>query len=198
MTRVLVLALLGGCILHTSSADDQCTNLEPAPVMLVDPVTLACEAFQTGPRCPCGVACPVASIPLPSWGACDSPCRALDAPACAASTECRIALDWSKHYTTGSDFLGCYPLDTNHTTLSCGGLDAQACSTAAGCSALYELTSGTTAFKECIPEGQLAGSCTEAATCTTPPPACPSNTMAGVANGCYTGACIPDQFCPVF
>ena len=200
MTRFLILVLLGGgCILHTGSADDQCSDLEPAPVQLVDPVTLFCQSFSTGPRCPCGVACPaIAAVPIPSWGACDSACSALDETACAASTDCRVALDWAKHFTTGNDFLGCFPLDTNRTTLSCGSLDAQACSTSAGCSALYEVANGDTRFKECIPEGQQPGSCTEAASCDRAAPTCPTNTMPGVANGCYTGACIPDQFCPVF
>jgi hypothetical protein len=39
------------------------------------------------------------------------------------------------------------------------------------------------------------GSCTGAINCNSAPPACPANTVPGIANGCYTGFCIPKTQC---
>jgi hypothetical protein len=47
----------------------------------------------------------------------------------------------------------------------------------------------------CVPISNDPGECTGAITCTTPPPQCPANSTAGIANGCYTGYCIPNADC---
>ena len=51
-------------------------------------------------------------------------------------------------------------------------------------------------FKECIPEGQQAGACGGQSTCSQTQ-VCPMGTTPGVLDGCVTGSCIPDQFCPI-
>jgi hypothetical protein len=47
----------------------------------------------------------------------------------------------------------------------------------------------------CVPVGHDPGQCTGAVTCTTQPPQCPADSTAGIANGCYTGYCIPNADC---
>lgn len=193
-----LVALVGGCFIHGKAEDDQCFDVAPAPESLVDPANLMCESFSTGPSCPCGVACPAIAQPIPTWGSCDSSCRAMDEATCAATAGCRIARDWSAYYdvATTPDFLGCYPTDTTRSTALCDGLDAQVCSEQDACTALYEKQpNGTTTFQQCINEGQIAGTCYGQTLCDRAQPACPSGTTVGIANGCYTNACIPDQFC---
>ncbi|MEJ7602805.1 MAG: hypothetical protein WKG01_33265 [Kofleriaceae bacterium] len=50
-------------------------------------------------------------------------------------------------------------------------------------------------FALCAPEGVDPGLCHEVATCERVAPACGTGRTPGVANGCYTGACIPDDVC---
>jgi hypothetical protein len=47
----------------------------------------------------------------------------------------------------------------------------------------------------CVPTGTDPGTCGGAVSCSQPPPSCPANTTAGVANGCWTGFCIPNADC---
>lgn len=46
----------------------------------------------------------------------------------------------------------------------------------------------------CVPDAGW-GQCTGQITCNSAPPACPANTTAGIANGCWTGYCIPNSAC---
>ncbi|HEY6033803.1 MAG TPA: hypothetical protein VIV58_06075 [Kofleriaceae bacterium] len=46
----------------------------------------------------------------------------------------------------------------------------------------------------CVPDAGW-GECTGQITCNSAPPACPANTTAGIANGCWTGYCIPSSAC---
>ena len=85
--------------------------------------------------------------------------------------------------------------------IACAGLDAWSCSTHNDCTALYEQVGAECAecaprdtFKACIPEKQAAGSCVGTTTCDRAQPAFPVGTTAGIANGCYTGSCIPNHF----
>jgi|GEM_PF-1795875 len=47
----------------------------------------------------------------------------------------------------------------------------------------------------CVPTGTDPGTCGGAVTCALMAPSCPANTTAGVANGCWTGFCIPNADC---
>jgi hypothetical protein len=47
----------------------------------------------------------------------------------------------------------------------------------------------------CVPTNQDPGSCTGSITCGLMAPACPAGSTAGIANGCYTGYCIPNADC---
>jgi hypothetical protein len=48
---------------------------------------------------------------------------------------------------------------------------------------------------QCVPVDHDPGQCYGSVTCTSPPPLCPASTTPGVANGCYTGYCIPIAAC---
>jgi len=47
----------------------------------------------------------------------------------------------------------------------------------------------------CVPTSHDPGQCTGAVICGMPAPACPAGTTPGIANGCYTGYCIPNSAC---
>ncbi len=47
----------------------------------------------------------------------------------------------------------------------------------------------------CVPVNPDPGSCTGNLYCFAMPPACPANTVAGIADGCWTGYCIPSNEC---
>jgi hypothetical protein len=47
----------------------------------------------------------------------------------------------------------------------------------------------------CVPTGTDPGTCGGTIACGALPPSCPANTTAGVANGCWTGFCIPNANC---
>ena len=89
----------------------------------------------------------------------------------------------------------------------CDGLDAYACSQHDDCVAIH--AGGCTdtdgfadpscppgAFVECGDEpGTGPGNCHEEVDCTVQPPDCPTDTVPGVRDGCYTGFCIPLSEC---
>jgi hypothetical protein len=50
-------------------------------------------------------------------------------------------------------------------------------------------------FVACVPEQAHAGTCAGATTCDIAAPRCPVGTTPGIANGCYTGVCIPTTYC---
>jgi hypothetical protein len=47
----------------------------------------------------------------------------------------------------------------------------------------------------CVPTSTDPGSCTGTISCNSAPPTCPANTTPGIANGCWSGYCIPNADC---
>jgi hypothetical protein len=221
MNRLVSAALLtaavslGGCLYwDTSSQPTGCGVVQggiSTGTSLVDPATLLCESFNI-PTCDpdCG-GCPPSvkaapTVALPTWGSCSSTCRGLDESSCGATTGCRIARDASCFFAPPGqacldDFAGCYSTDQiRQPAGTCAGLDAYECSQHDDCAAIYDAphcnTPGcTTTFVACAPEHAIAGSCTGGLSCAQKPPLCPSGTVAGIANGCWTGVCIPQAAC---
>ena len=213
------MTLVPACQLYFTGGDDTGDD-DPCdgPVIqegysqrLVNPDTLACQTF-TEPPCnaECGP-CPAGAIYIPPWGLCDSPCLGLSESQCIASAECRVARSYADYYrsdATIDDYMGCYPLNmgTPPEVERCEGLDAEQCAWQSDCTALYDGAPGQcnafapeqcigAQFRQCIPEARTEpGECVPAA-CRQAPPACPSGTTPGVANNCYTGACIPNALC---
>jgi len=64
----------------------------------------------------------------------------------------------------------------------------------AGETCIEQCTSGTCG-PTCVTTSTSPGSCTGTVTCAVATPACPSGTVPGIDNGCYTGFCIPTWAC---
>jgi hypothetical protein len=127
--------------------------------------------------------------------ACNGPCVTLDEISCASDAWCFVARDFTAFYTGAPDrFLGCFPKTPFSSRAGCEERDVTTCAFDGRCAGLYHASSPAK-FVECIDEAVIAGSCTEVATCMTRPPSCPADRTPGVAAGCYTGACIPNDLC---
>lgn len=131
MHRALALAVvfgLGGCVLHFSD-DTGCDDVGPPPLGgdIVNPASLQCEHF-TEP------ACGDFDPSIPTWGSCESTCRALDEASCINTPACHAAYDHDCLFGTGpcpalTAFLGCFAVDHNQDFITgCQGLDAWNCS----------------------------------------------------------------------
>ncbi|HLL25341.1 MAG TPA: hypothetical protein VK427_24565 [Kofleriaceae bacterium] len=195
------------------SAEDLPSNAvaRSLPIPLRDPERLTCQSFGGGGTCDpaCGACSELDDSPppraIPSWGVCASGCEALDEGACAASPMCRVVLDarCAISQDCDTDFLGCFAIDSApDATVDCvGARDGWTCSRSASCTALHVSepcaidTQCERAFALCVPEGRSPGRCHEQPLCDAVGPSCPANTKAGVANGCFTGACIPLALC---
>ena len=214
-TLVAVLTLAPGCLWafdDGGSGDDECDVRAEfaAPLALRNPETLTCQSFGSTCDDACGP-CPAAdpSQPVPTWGTCGSACNELTESECSTDPECRVIKDVrcviGEDCTT--DFLGCFPTDQGiEPTLDCfAAEDGTTCSRSNACVAMHraECSGGGAAippeclrtFALCAPEGVDPGRCHEVATCDRAAPACGTDETPGVANGCYTGACIPDDVC---
>ena len=196
-----LLVIACGCL--NSTAPPKCNEAAGQSEQLVDPSSLTCETFSLD-TCDdaCGP-CPAIAEPAPpDWGACTSNCTGLAEAACLATTGCWAALDWTKYYDNDPSYVACYAVATVTATGSCATLDADACASRDDCAGLYQtilddcVDCGGEMFEGCIPKTQQAGTC-GAAACQIAAPTCPSGTTPGVTDSCWTGSCIPDQFCGV-
>ena len=207
-----IAALLGAsaCILfddgggHTCFLPDQTAGVALAPQR--NPETLTCES--TSPPCDpkCGP-CPAGATfaPATTWGFCGAACESLGETQCAADPTCRVVKDarCAVSGTCATDFLGCFPTDQSaDTTIACtAATDGFTCSRSPNCTALHrndpcptdQVCSRT--FAACVAEGSAVGKCHAQITCKAAPPTCVTGTTPGVANGCFTGVCIPNDIC---
>ena len=139
---------------------------------------------------------------------CFSACESLDEATCVDDPACRVIKDarCAIDGTCETDFIACVATDQfvdpsiNCTTVTDGTSCSQnpACTayhTSGGCSITSGDPSCVTQFEFCGPEGRGAGQCFAQAACDRVAPACPQGTTAGVANGCFTDACIPNDLC---
>ncbi len=220
---VALLMPLGACTLWFGGGegDDQClavpaTDLggrqDIAPAPLRDPGDLTCDdygGYYCDPSCgPCPETGAADLAPLPSYNYCGHICETYNESQCAADPECRVVLDAEctmGESTCFTNFMGCFPTDTSaDSSVECWNADAWTCSRSNACTAYHSAATACPpgsdpaqcgrAFELCAPEGQNPGQCLQAECDRTPPP-CPSGTVPGVANGCYTNACIPAKYC---
>jgi hypothetical protein len=172
-----------------------------------NPQDLSCQSFG-GPTCDpdCGP-CPATELaPIPSWGVCGSSCEVEDEVSCAADPSCRVIKDarCAIDGNCATDFIGCFPTDQQQIAdFDCARADAQTCSESSACTAFHRNDPcGFAAdapcpreFAMCLPEGQSPGHCFESVTCDAVGPACGPDETPGIRNGCFTGACIPQDLC---
>lgn len=208
-----ILALTSGCALvfddGGSGGDDVCAFAEEPAVSLApqrNPENLECQSFGGGCNPSCGP-CPALDLaPIPSWGFCGSTCEQLTESACASTPECRVIKELecalSKDCTT--DFIGCFPTNqfTDPTTDCRAARDGFTCSLNPACTAYHYRqlvvapdATNQLSFALCAPEGQAPGSCYAPVTCARPRPICPGWEVPVIADGCYTGQCIPITTC---
>lgn len=204
---VSLLALVAGCNLYFDDDDgiDQCA-IAAAEVAtgFRNPDDLTCVFVP--PACPAGCACPELGLAAPTWGQCFDACESLDEAACIEDDRCRVVRNARCAVTEScedSDFLGCFPTDSvANASRDCIGLDALACSQSNQCTAFHDpLLCAAIAgpcpaiFEMCLPEGMAPGTCGGEVDCDEQPPACDRGQTPGIADGCYTGACIPRDLC---
>lgn len=209
---VFNVVVLPGCMLFFDDGKRSpvCDLAEPAslPAPLRDPEQLTCQQVGGGCDPACGPCAETADLaPLPSWGVCSSRCEFLDESACAADASCRVVKDarCAVAGTCITDFAGCFPVDNQpDPRLACASAkDGWTCSRSAACTALHVVDlvcppDGSLCgrpFVLCIDEGKDVGRCGDPVACDRAPPSCPTGTTPGVANGCYTDACIPRALC---
>jgi hypothetical protein len=183
--------MLVGC----AGDDGQCLQYgrpDIASLEYRDPQTGQCQSFG-GYDCadPCRP-CPATGEAQPDWAMCYGPCEGLAEAACKTTTACRAVY-------AGNSFYECWGVAQSGPVQGggCSGLDAQTCSRHDDCIARHAVGSPIGDFVSCEDESAIQdpGSCVGAITCTTPQPQCPTGTIAGRRNGCWTGYCIPYEQC---
>jgi hypothetical protein len=202
---VLVAALAApGCVFFEDDDDDTCkweATGQPTDIAayeLRDPLTGVCQAFGGGGGCsdPCAP-CSMAGFEeaYPDWGQCYTGCEGLDEGTCKSRSACRAVYE-------GSAYHDCWAVGGSGPIQGggCSGLDAQSCSLHDDCVAVHAVgTNGAEigSFTSCAAETNTTdpGSCVGNITCLAAEPACPSGTIAGRRNGCWTGYCIPYAEC---
>ena len=199
--RILLLLLLGvaGCVDDGGDDDDYpVCNPGEGPThftissIYVNPNDLTCSRFDSEWGCS-GTCCHAQPLgggtqgPVP----CSGECVGLDEATCRTE-RCYVARDMAAYYAGADSFLGCYPLNRfNSTQETCLSRTAGECAYDSACAGLYDAAG---MFVECANE-RVAGSCSEPATCTMAAPTCETDRTPGVADGCYTGSCIPNALC---
>lgn len=132
-----------------------------------EPTTQGCDGVNCGPGSHCEDQC----------YACDGktgPCDAWCSPVCVPDEPSCNTIDCGPGYTC---------IET------CTGMDPTAGSGGGA------VPPGQ-CYGQCVPDGTGdPGSCYGDVLCDSLPPACPANTTAGRANGCWTGYCIPNTAC---
>lgn len=211
------------CLLPPSGDDPKEPGAAIAPQR--NPHNLICESFGGGggtcdPNCgPCPLSGeendtdqppkPNALAPIPSWGFCTGFCESLDEATCELDGSCRVIRDarCAVEGNCETDFVTCVETDQFvDTSTDCNAItDADSCSRNPSCTAFHREEvcpfespvppQCTRDFAFCANEGQDPGRCFEQAACDQVPPTCPSGSTPGVANGCFTNVCIPNDLC---
>ncbi len=100
----------------------------------------------------------------------------------------------------------CFPCDPIPGETMCGATcDVQcvpdqeptcaAVTCAPGTACVEQCDASGQCWPTCVPVNPDPGSCTGNVYCFVMPPVCPANTVAGIADGCWTGYCIPTNEC---
>ena len=130
-----------------------------------EPTTSGCAAVDCGPGSHCEEQC------YPCDGQNGQPCDSACAPMCVPDSYSCAAVDCGPGYTCVEQ---CNTMDP-----TAGGM----------------LPPGE-CYPTCVPTTTGdPGACTGPVNCLTGEPACPTGTVAGILDGCWTGYCIPEAAC---
>lgn len=154
----------------------------------------------------------------------NSPCANLDAQTCSERDNCSMVYTGSpSDLNTTTKFEQCVnesagscnsgqqcPMGS-HCEQQCAPCNSVGCSGVCPATCVSDTTCDTTTCglgsqcveqcdasgcaPTCVPTGTDPGSCTGTITCNNAPPTCPANTTPGIANGCWSGYCIPNADC---
>lgn len=200
---IAVFGSLSGCSLVFDggrTGDDVCTPVAELQPALRNPFDLTCSSFG-GCDPSCG---PCALPPIPAWGVCGSPCDALDEATCSKRSDCRVVKDarCSISATCITDFVGCFATSLGvDSGINCTNADAETCSRSPACTAYHRTdpcpldAQCPRSFALCMPSDRPPGTCFAPVACDRLQPPCPTGTTAGIIEGCYSGACIPNDVC---
>lgn len=187
--RALFPALVAtaGCFASPGGGDDICPLAGDVAFALRDPSTGQCESFGGGCR----------GIPYPDWASCNGSCEQLGEAACLRTADCRAIYAGSAQLHS---FIACWGTapSSHQAGGDCTKLDPYQCSEHDDCSALFaEDKTPPMTWVSCLAERALLdpGTCDGQVLCRAQPPACPGGTVPGIANGCYSGYCIPSPAC---
>jgi len=196
---LVIVVAIAGC----DDSDQQCALYDRggAPDIAAqeyrDPISGTCQSFGgydcSDPCQPCpGLAEGV--VAQPDWALCYAQCEGLDENTCKGTPACRAIYEGNN-----TVFNECWGVAQSGPVQggNCTSFDAYECSRHDDCIAIHAAGTPIGSFLSCAPETSdpNPGSCVGAITCTTPAPACPAGTLAGRANGCWTGYCIPYAQC---
>lgn len=203
-----ILLLTSSCMLAFDDNEPARCGTGPQPELAAggvrNPNTLACEIQQA-------VDCEDVPVYFPgapvTWGACASACQDRAETACEATAGCRVVRDaWclADGATCPTTFAGCFPTDTQTSSIDCfAAEDGDTCSRDARCTAWHETNNARLTqdlaqqFAVCAPAGVDPGRCEGVVTCRAAAPVCGVDRVPGIADGCYTGACLPASLCAV-
>lgn len=164
-----------------------------------------CEGFDCGMDAHCEEQC-FPCDPLPDGTGCENACQPFcvpngpdqcDTTTCGAGEHCELQCTPSDPTDPNTGMSDCTATCVPDEGLGCAAIDcapgqhcieiceATPCMNPMGCP---ELCRG-----ECVSDGP--GECNGLVLCDSLPPACPVGTEPGVANGCWTGYCIPSSQC---
>ncbi len=208
----LALPLSISCTGNTECEEDLRGAPEPYPQAQRNPNTGLCQSYGGGGGGGGGDLCgdydqyPAEDqAPIPDWGLCDGYCETLAESDCLAAAECRGSYrDTCAQDTACSpEFHQCWAITPTgpYVTDACGSFQAEECARHNECAAVHTwdgTTLGVFSFCADEPTSDInAGSCVGEVTCESLPPECPSNTVPGRKDGCWSGFCIPLDECDV-
>jgi hypothetical protein len=194
--RLALLAVSSACSLYNGNGDDEAgTGAEPTE-SLISPFTNQCETFNLDVGSGSGI---------PAWAPCTSLCSALSEEACLITSVCHATYASTP---AGTSFWTCDEIAvfTGDTT-ACSTVDANGCAERTDCAATFSESDAngpnpSWSFERCSPEVSHPGSgdpgtCDSSGVrCNSAPPQCPSDTVPGVLDACWSGYCIPVADCP--
>lgn len=185
---------------------------QPEPAPQRNPLTGQCESFGGwgggggGSTCGDYEADPLEDrAPVPDWGICDGYCESLSEADCLVAEECRgsYGIDCPQDALCEPEFNQCWAITPTGTFSEegCNTYQADECARHNECIAVHDwdgLTMGFFSYCTDEPSGNVdPGSCVGEVACDALPPECPTNTVPGRTDVCWSGFCIPIAQCDV-